>query len=116
MAKYIETRFVNYHSNVVGDAIQSTHPDKIELPDGELVDVSGERRYDLIEKDWCKNQNSHSKNGGYIKIENGVRFRVISQWENDCNSNGNRIRWEVPKGSRLLWTDGDDDVIDDRRV
>jgi DNA-directed RNA polymerase subunit E'/Rpb7 len=116
MAKYIETKFLNYHSNVVGNYVQSNHPDKIQLPSGKVVDVDGETRFDLIDTDYYINGDNHTKKGRYIKLDKEVRFRVESSWENDCNSNGSRIRWEVPKGSKFIWLDDDGDVVDEKLI
>jgi hypothetical protein len=94
---YVVTNFSRYHSNKVGSSVENRHPDIVVLPDGKLV---------LINQDVRDNVVMHPENPGreqYYSISKDIRFKVLSQWENDCDRNGSSIRWQVPKGSILRW-------------
>lgn len=92
---YVVTKFSKYHSNVLGDSTESSHPDFIILPSGKKVLVDDETRIHAL---W-----QNADNGKMIHLHQEISFKVLSQFDNVCDRNGSTIRWKVPKGSRLIW-------------
>jgi hypothetical protein len=94
---YIETEFLKYHSNVLGSTTQKSHPSRLKLADGQIVDISQDVREDVLMSDQDCSAN------GYRKITPQIRFKIVRQWDGDCNTSGSRIRWEIPKNSQFLY-------------
>ena len=93
---YVVTKFSKYHSNVVGDYTEVPHPDFIVLPSGQEIRCDSRVRENVILA------NLDKKISMYI-IHDQIKFKVLSEWDNDCDRNGSSIRWKVPKGSKLIW-------------
>lgn len=94
---YIKTKFSKYHSNVVGSEIKSNHPDFIKLSNGEKIDVSEEKRLEIMQS------NQLPSSTGYWRIHSQIRFKILREWENDTNTSGYSIRWEIPKDAELIY-------------
>ena len=98
--KYVETKFVKYHSNILGSSTIKSHPDYI-VVDARKIDCSDNTRNEVMWKEFDK----EGKKVNYCKLSNEVSFKVLSEWDNDANTSGSRIRWRIPKGSKLIWVD-----------
>jgi hypothetical protein len=92
---YLESTAIIYLPN---GAIESQHPSAFEI-DGAIypIDIQGFL--------WEHAELPYRDRGGYFTYQESplIKFKYLPHWENDCNRNGSRIRWHLPKGSKAIY-------------
>jgi hypothetical protein len=94
---YVVTQFSKYHSNILGSVTERNHPDLAILSDGRKIWINYEKREEVIVKNWESDKKVKYHDLG------GVEFKVVSEYDNDCDRSGSTIRWKIPKGTKLVW-------------
>ena len=93
---YLSTEFRKYNSNILGSICQGSHPIAFAI-DGVEYDCDTEARINALE--------SGKKNGSFCELcsDPRIEFKVTSEWQNDCDTNGFKIRWRVPVGAVAIY-------------
>jgi hypothetical protein len=93
----VQTIFTKYHSKVNGDSLISSHPTGIKLSTGHIVKCDQETRLSIME------QTEEPFLSGYFSLGSNCKFKIVREWDNDCDSTGSVIRWWLPAKSELIY-------------